>query len=54
MQPIGDGSSAWREADGGIAIQWLHGDMLGTITSSDEDSKDALTQLALAVDAVIP
>ena len=54
LQPIGDGSFAWREADGGVAIQWLHGDMLGTITSSDEDSVDALTQLALALDAVIP
>jgi hypothetical protein len=54
LEPIGDGSFAWREADGGVAIQWVHGDMLGTITSSDEDSVDALTQLALALDAVIP
>jgi hypothetical protein len=54
LAPIGDGSFAWREADGGVAIQWLHGDMLGTITSSDEGSLDALTELAVALDMVIP
>lgn len=54
LEPIGDRSFAWREADGGVAIQWLHGDMLGTITSGDEASLDAMTELALALEAVIP
>jgi hypothetical protein len=54
LEPIGDRSFAWREADGGVAIQWLHGDMLGTITTIDEGSLDALTELALALEAVIP
>lgn len=37
-----------------MAIPWLHGDILGTMTSGDEGSLDALMQLALALDAVIP